>query len=183
MGHVKTGYKFLTIILRLFATTVLASLEDVNNTNTTEVDLPTCIDNDRDVITIGYLVAFDDEGSVDKAEAERLGRVISGAMSLAVKTVNDRSDLLPGRTLEFQFEDTHGNEDSTLIAVTTLWKNGVVAFIGPDVTCTTEARLADAWNLPMISYVSNAFDFIGTQCECKVSIVMVSSSNYISYHI
>lgn len=151
MAHIKTGYKFLTIILRLFSTTILASLQDENNINKTEVDLPTCIDNDREVITIGYLVALRDKGSA-RAEAERLGLVISGAMSLAVQNVNNQSDLLPGRTLEFQFEDTHGNEDDTVLAVTTLWKNGVVAFVGPDVTCITEARLADAWNLPMISY-------------------------------
>lgn len=29
----------------------------------------------------------------------------------------------------------------------------VVAFIGPDETCTSEALVASAWNLPMISYV------------------------------
>lgn len=112
MAHIKTGYKFLTIILRLFSTTILASLQDENNINKTEVDLPTCIDNDREVITIGYLVALRDKGSA-RAEAERLGLVISGAMSLAVQNVNNQSDLLPGRTLEFQFEDTHGNEDDT----------------------------------------------------------------------
>ncbi|KAF9803256.1 hypothetical protein SFRURICE_007102, partial [Spodoptera frugiperda] len=32
---------------------------------------------------------------------------------------------------------------------------GVVAFFGPDGTCHTEAKLAAAWNLPMISHVSS----------------------------
>lgn len=31
---------------------------------------------------------------------------------------------------------------------------GIAAFIGPDETCTTEALVASAWNIPMISYVS-----------------------------
>lgn len=31
---------------------------------------------------------------------------------------------------------------------------GVVAFFGPDGTCHTEAKLAAAWNLPLISHVS-----------------------------
>lgn len=31
---------------------------------------------------------------------------------------------------------------------------GVASFIGPDKTCTPEALVAAAWNLPMISYVS-----------------------------
>lgn len=31
---------------------------------------------------------------------------------------------------------------------------GAVAFIGPDDTCSSEALVAAAWNLPMISYVS-----------------------------
>lgn len=32
---------------------------------------------------------------------------------------------------------------------------GVVAFFGPDGTCHTEATLASAWNLPLISHVSS----------------------------
>ena len=30
----------------------------------------------------------------------------------------------------------------------------ISAFIGPDVNCNEEARLASAWNLPMIAFVS-----------------------------
>ena len=31
---------------------------------------------------------------------------------------------------------------------------GVVAFVGPEEQCRTEATVAAAWNIPMISYVS-----------------------------
>lgn len=39
-------------------------------------------------------------------------------------------------------------------AMTEMRDNGTVAFIGPDDTCYSEALVAAAWNLPMISYVS-----------------------------
>lgn len=32
-------------------------------------------------------------------------------------------------------------------------KDNVVAFIGPDHSCVSEALVASAWNLPMITYV------------------------------
>lgn len=32
-------------------------------------------------------------------------------------------------------------------------RNGVVAYIGPDHSCATEALVAAAWNLPLITYV------------------------------
>jgi guanylate cyclase, other len=31
---------------------------------------------------------------------------------------------------------------------------GVIAFIGPDEKCTSEALMASAWGIPMISYVT-----------------------------
>lgn len=37
-------------------------------------------------------------------------------------------------------------------------KDNVIAFIGPDESCLYEALVASAWNLPMISYVSEIFD-------------------------
>lgn len=36
-------------------------------------------------------------------------------------------------------------------------KDNVIAFIGPDESCLYEALVASAWNLPMISYVSDFF--------------------------
>lgn len=38
--------------------------------------------------------------------------------------------------------------------MTQMRDRGAVAFIGPDDTCSSEALVAAAWNLPMISYVS-----------------------------
>lgn len=76
------------------------------------------------------------------------------------------SDLLPGRTLQFTAVDIGTNSaegrarrKSSLAAyairsMTDMRDNGTVAFIGPDDTCFSEALVAAAWNLPMISYVS-----------------------------
>lgn len=74
--------------------------------------------------------------------------------------------LLPGRTLNFVAVDIGTNpaegrarRKSSLAAyairsMTDMRDNGTVAFIGPDDTCFSEALVAAAWNLPMISYVS-----------------------------
>lgn len=37
--------------------------------------------------------------------------------------------------------------------MTEMRDSGSIAFIGPDDTCSSEALVAAAWNLPMISYV------------------------------
>lgn len=43
---------------------------------------------------------------------------------------------------------------ASLRGMTSLYRNGTIAFIGPEDTCAIEARLAAAWNLPMIAFVS-----------------------------
>lgn len=48
--------------------------------------------------------------------------------------------------------------------MTEMRDNGTVAFIGPDGTCSAEALVAAAWNLPIISYVSTHF-FL---CGCSI---------------
>lgn len=39
--------------------------------------------------------------------------------------------------------------------MTQMKSENVAAFIGPDESCISEALLAAAWNIPMISFVSN----------------------------
>lgn len=76
-------------------------------------------------------------------------------------------DLLPGRRLRYVAADIGTNppasglsrSKSSLAAqairvMTEMRDNGTVAFIGPDDTCSSEALVAAAWNLPMIAYVS-----------------------------
>jgi guanylate cyclase len=69
--------------------------------------------------------------------------------------------IFTGRRLQYLAADigTHPSRQSSLATLairvmTEMRDNGTVAFIGPDDTCRSEALVAAAWNLPMISYVS-----------------------------
>jgi hypothetical protein len=70
--------------------------------------------------------------------------------------------IFTGRRLQYLAADigTHPSRQSSLATLairvmTEMRDNGTVAFIGPDDTCRSEALVAAAWNLPMISYVSS----------------------------
>lgn len=58
--------------------------------------------------------------------------------------------------LDYIVHDTKANTTVALRGMTMQYNNGSVAFIGPEDNCAIEARLAHAWNLPMISFVSTA---------------------------
>lgn len=79
-----------------------------------------------------------------------------GALPLGVEAVNNNSNLLPGKTLKFIPFDI-GKEitlrPQSIRFMTQMRDEKFSAFIGPDETCTSEALVAAAWNLPMISYV------------------------------
>lgn len=69
-----------------------------------------------------------------------------------------RSDkLLPNHTLQFEPGDT--GIPGGYMAIRRMSKmrdeQNVVAYIGPDNNCASEALVAAAWNIPMITYVSN----------------------------
>lgn len=98
-------------------------------------------------IRLGYIAA-------GQVTVDRVAVQISGAMTLAVKDVNEDPNLLPGYNVSFYFGNTTGEERDSLLKMAQLWKEGVLAFFGPELTCDIEARFAAAVNLPMISYVS-----------------------------
>lgn len=112
---------------------------------TTNKPIETVVENE---IKIGYLSAHTSDDS------NRDGIFISGAMLIAVDDINRREDLLPNHTLTFTWMDTGGTQLGNIRVMTEQWKEGVVAFFGPENTCTTEARIAAAWDIPMLSYVS-----------------------------
>ncbi|KAH8377100.1 hypothetical protein KR093_003438, partial [Drosophila rubida] len=98
----------------------------------------------KDTINIGFL-----------AEYSQM-RVTLGGLPLAVEDVNKNANLLPGKTLTFTPFDI-GNKMSAyrvrpLRFMTEMKEKRVKAFIGPDESCTTEALLASAWNIPMLSF-------------------------------
>lgn len=62
-----------------------------------------------------------------------------------------------GHSLDFLVSETYGEEVTSILETAALWTRNVSAFIGPQETCVHEAKLAAAFNLPMISYVSIPF--------------------------
>lgn len=83
------------------------------------------------------------------------GLMISGAISLAVKEINSNGKLKDmGHSLKFIVAETFGEEVSSIRQTARLWTDKVYAYIGPQETCVHEGRMAAAFNLPMISYVS-----------------------------
>lgn len=75
-------------------------------------------------------------------------------MTHAVNQINADPNILANHTLNFIYADNNDNAFTSVDAFTKLWKEGAVAFIGPEDFCETEARIAASWNLPIISYVS-----------------------------
>ncbi|XP_047529758.1 guanylate cyclase 32E-like [Vanessa atalanta] len=103
---------------------------------------------DTNTITIGFLSAY------------AWSQTVLGALPLAVAAINREPTLLPGLKLRFVTADIGRprpllpmDKDSLSLRVMTQMRDlGVVAFFGPDGTCHTEAKLAAAWNLPLISH-------------------------------
>ncbi len=81
--------------------------------------------------------------------------------------MNKSEDLLPGWNLKLLAsnigmagpknntqEHNLSTARLTINKMTEMKDQGAVVFIGPDKTCASEALVAAAWNMPMISYVS-----------------------------
>ncbi|XP_055935780.1 guanylate cyclase 32E-like [Argiope bruennichi] len=100
------------------------------------------LDPNKPNITIGFLSSF-----------KELGKLICGAIPLAVDMVNADSELLPSHNLKFiAYDSGEPNTAVTIKKMTQMKEEGVVAFIGPDHSCVSEALVAAAWNMPMITY-------------------------------
>ena len=59
-----------------------------------------------------------------------------------------------GYLVDYHLADSKGNSAESIRGMTDHYLNGTLAFIGPENTCAFEARVAAAWNLPMIGFVS-----------------------------
>ncbi len=104
----------------------------------------------KKIITVGYLYSDQSKGWVKNKQ----GRIISGAMTLAIQTINRHPTVLKDVELRFIISDTWADTLNGTRALTHQWRQGAVAFFGPDESCEVEARVAASWNLPMLSYVS-----------------------------
>ncbi|XP_028968121.1 guanylate cyclase 32E [Galendromus occidentalis] len=97
-------------------------------------------------IKIGFLGTFHN--------GRMIGKLVVGAVPLAVHDVNVSPDVLPNHRLTFVAENV-GMPDTSggVKKMTELRNHSIKAFIGPDESCYAEALVADAWNLPMITYM------------------------------
>jgi len=79
---------------------------------------------------------------------------------------------ITGHSLSFLVAETYGEESTSILETAELWKKNISAFIGPQETCLHEARMAAAFNLPMISYVSQYKNIIIFKCSYCIGLVM-----------
>lgn len=101
-------------------------------------------------ITVGYL-------TVDRTPVfmrDKQARVISGAISYALELINNDTNILPYHRLNLIWGDTMADTLIGTRLLTDQWREGAKVFIGLEDSCSVEAKVAAAWNLPMISYVS-----------------------------
>ncbi|VBB30422.1 unnamed protein product [Acanthocheilonema viteae] len=80
------------------------------------------------------------------------GSMISGALQVAVDDVNADPELLPNHKLTYVFNNTCGDEQQSTRFFMQHWAKGAKVFIGPEMNCRTEAAMAAAQNLPILSY-------------------------------
>ncbi|VDK69925.1 unnamed protein product [Onchocerca ochengi] len=80
------------------------------------------------------------------------GSMISGALQVAVDDVNADPELLPNHRLTYTFNNTCGDEKRSARFFMQHWAQGAKVFIGPEMNCRTEATMAAAQNLPILSY-------------------------------
>ncbi|XP_058980104.1 speract receptor [Musca domestica] len=116
-----------------------------------------------ETFTLGYLTGS--QRTPGNLDYQRPGITISGAISLAVKEVNEGELKSLGHELDFLVAETYGDEVNSIRQTAALWTKQIVGYIGPQETCVHEGRMAAAFNLPMISYycthrdTSNKHDF------------------------
>uniref|UniRef100_T1INP5 Receptor ligand binding region domain-containing protein n=1 Tax=Strigamia maritima TaxID=126957 RepID=T1INP5_STRMM len=100
---------------------------------------------------LGYITGS--ERRPNEHEYSRPGLSVSGAISLAIDEVNERHPIRDGNSLSFVVAETYGEEAQSILNTANLWTQNVSVYIGPQETCVHEARMAAAFNLPMISYL------------------------------
>ena len=100
-------------------------------------------------LTIGYLTT----AKTGTFVRDMQGRLISGAITYAISKLNEEN-YVPGYRFRLLWNDTHADTLVSTLSLAQQWREGAVAFFGPEGSCTVEARVAAAFNLPLISYVS-----------------------------
>ena len=96
----------------------------------------------------------------------RPGEYYAAAMTIAVDNINNDPTLLSGIKLSFIWAESECDEEKSIDALIRQQEKGVDAFIGFGCKCFTQARVAAALNLPIISHVSTGLtDDLKLKCE------------------
>lgn len=103
--------------------------------------------SESSVIKVGYLTNIHGQNN-----QQRQGIVISGAITYAIAKINNDTSKFNGKRIELIANDTEGKTLLSTSALLHQWRQGAVAFFGPEDSCEVEATIASAINLPMISY-------------------------------
>ena len=107
-------------------------------------------------LTIGLILPYKlSTGDVQN----RPGDHYAAAMTIAVDNINKDPTLLPGINLSFIWADSECEEEKSIEEFMRQWEKRVDAFIGIGCKCFTQARMAAALNLPLISHVRMAYSF------------------------
>lgn len=106
--------------------------------------------------TVGLLIPM------EKARFTKKGKYYAAAITIAVEEINKQQNLLPGSSLSFIWNETNCYDEQKTIRplMYQMYEARVSAIIGPACNCGTTARIAAAFNVPMISYVSRRRVFI-----------------------
>ncbi|KAJ1522078.1 hypothetical protein ONE63_002389 [Megalurothrips usitatus] len=109
-------------------------------------------------LLVGYLTGSDRRPYDHWYHRPGLG--ISGAITLARDELNADDGLLGsrGHGLDLIVSETFGEEVTSIRETAALWTRNVSAFIGPQETCVHEAKLAAAFNLPMVSHYCTNYE-------------------------
>lgn len=102
-------------------------------------------------LTIGLIIPY--SRSAGGSRAVR-GRDYASAMTVAVDNINKDPHLLPGIRLGFIWNDSECIEEKSIQLFISQWERNVDGFIGFGCNCHTQARMAAALNLPVVSHVS-----------------------------
>ncbi|KAK2571574.1 Resact receptor [Acropora cervicornis] len=105
-------------------------------------------------ITLGLLLPYNVTSNSSALGMELVaGNSYVSAMVLAVQAIANDSSLLNGHSVTFIWNDTQCKDEFSVKAMLDQMSKGVEVFIGPACTCETTAKVASAFNIPVISYM------------------------------
>ena len=102
-------------------------------------------------LTIGLILPYSRSASGSRGLK---GIHYASAITIAVDNINKDPNLLPGIRLSFIWNDSECIEEKSIQAFLSQRERKVDGFIGFGCNCHTQARLAAALNLPVVSHVS-----------------------------